>query len=198
MPSEPIFARRRDIAIGVSFFMYVSTVMTVFERSRTEPVSPREWRTVASFMEKRARGTSVNGGTCLVCMKEDSLMNCIAPCRSEGIQNRAKRKSGFQNKAEWRCPIRISAESVGLYPRLDYAHRNKASSRNWFLQSKSRRHSLMRRLVPPTPRSTGQARTDGPRQRSGPVTPPPNNQPIACNFAQRLRSCHSIITGTSL
>ena len=36
-------------------FVYVSTVMTVFERSKTEPVSPREWRAVASFMEKRGR-----------------------------------------------------------------------------------------------------------------------------------------------
>lgn len=34
--------------MGVSFFMYVSTVMIVFERSKTEPVSPREWRTVAN------------------------------------------------------------------------------------------------------------------------------------------------------
>lgn len=64
--------------MGVSFFMYVSTVMIVFERSKTEPVSPREWRTVASFMEKRARTTGVNGGSSLGCMKEDSLMNCTS------------------------------------------------------------------------------------------------------------------------
>ena len=32
--------------------MYMSTVMVVFKRSKTEPVSPRKWRTVASFMEK--------------------------------------------------------------------------------------------------------------------------------------------------
>jgi hypothetical protein len=43
--------------------MYVSTLMIVFEKSRTEPVSPREWRTVASFMEKKAgRTTDVSGG----------------------------------------------------------------------------------------------------------------------------------------
>jgi hypothetical protein len=55
--------------MGVSFFMYVSIVMIVIERSKTEPVSPREWRTVASFMEERARksGVRVNGESSLGC-----------------------------------------------------------------------------------------------------------------------------------
>ena len=30
--------------------MYVSTVMIIFEESKTEPVGSTEWRTVASFM----------------------------------------------------------------------------------------------------------------------------------------------------
>lgn len=48
--------------MGVSFAMYVSTLLIVFEKSRTEPVSPREWRTVASFMEKAGRVIGVSGG----------------------------------------------------------------------------------------------------------------------------------------
>ena len=48
--------------MGVSFAMYVSTLMIVFEESRTEPVSPMGWRTVASFMKKAGRTTGVSGG----------------------------------------------------------------------------------------------------------------------------------------
>jgi hypothetical protein len=48
--------------MGVSFAMYVSTLMIVFEKSRTEPVNPREWRTVASFMKKAGRTAGVSDG----------------------------------------------------------------------------------------------------------------------------------------
>ena len=42
--------------------MHVSTVMIIFEKSRTEPVSQREWRTMAKFMGKAGRTTCVSGG----------------------------------------------------------------------------------------------------------------------------------------
>jgi hypothetical protein len=59
--------------------------MIFFERPKIEPVSPRERRTVASFVEKRARMTSVNGGSILGCMKEDSLVNCtLSVDKAEG------------------------------------------------------------------------------------------------------------------
>lgn len=38
--------------------MYVSTVTIIFEKSRTEQVSLRERRTVASFMGKAGRTTT--------------------------------------------------------------------------------------------------------------------------------------------
>jgi hypothetical protein len=41
---------------------------------------------VTGFMEKRARMTSVNIGSVLGCMKEDSLMNCtLSVNKAEGL-----------------------------------------------------------------------------------------------------------------
>ena len=80
--------RRQDFAVGVSFFVFVSTAMIIFEMSKTESVSPRDSegrfdilpsigltrRKVASFMEKRAsRGRpAYTDGQALGCVKEDS------------------------------------------------------------------------------------------------------------------------------
>ena len=85
--------------MGVSFAIYVSTLLIVFEKSRTEPVSPREWRTVASFMEKAGRVIGVSGGFELeLVWMTTYFMNCIL---SMGRNTKPMQWSWSELRKEW-------------------------------------------------------------------------------------------------